>query len=303
MKVNAKLGGHTARANGMRGDKSWFSRPTMIIGADVSHGAPGSVAASLAAMTMSWDTHCIKYAAAVETNGSRVEIITQENIEKMLKPLVEKWLISVGQGRFPEHVMYFRDGVSESQYAHILHQEVKGLRDLLLSINPKMTTKFTVLVATKRHHVRFFPQQGSGDKNNNPQPGTLVETGITHPFEYDFYLCAHSAIKGTARPVHYHVLLDEAKMTVEDLQNMIYESSYQYVRSTTPVSLFPAIYYAHLASNRALSHLNQPSIKSDDKKPGEKTANTGSSSEKIPDIKPLLKMEDVGSISTTMWYV
>jgi len=301
MKVNAKLGGHTARANGLKGDKSWFTKPTMIIGADVSHGAPGSVAASLAAMTMSWDQHCIKYAAAVETNGSRVEVITKENIDKMLKPLVKKWLTSVGQGRFPEHVMYFRDGVSEGQYAHILHQEVKALRDLLFSINPKMTTKFTVVVATKRHHVRFFPQPGLGDKNNNPQPGTLVETGITHPFEYDFYLCAHSAIKGTARPVHYHVLQDEAKMTTEDLQNMIYESSYQYVRSTTPVSLFPAIYYAHLASNRALSHLDQPALPA--KTAGQKTADTGSSSEKIPEIKPLLEMVDVGSISTTMWYV
>src|ERR1700685_2162656 len=95
--------------------------------------------------------------------------------------------------------------------------------------------KFTVVVASKRHHIRFFPK--AGDKNGNPHPGTLVERDVTHPFEYDFYLNSHSAIQGTARPTHYHVLIDEAKMTANDLQNLIYEHCYQYARSTTPVSI------------------------------------------------------------------
>ena len=59
-----------------------------------------------------------------------------------------------------------------------------------------------------RHHVRF-PQKTGGDKNAIALPGTLAETGVTQPYENDFYLCAHAAIKGTARPVHYNVLLNE----------------------------------------------------------------------------------------------
>jgi len=58
---------------------------------------------------------------------------------------------------------------------------------------------------SKHHHVRFFPQENGGDKNSNALPGTLVESGVTQPYENDFYLCAHAAIKGTARPVHYNV--------------------------------------------------------------------------------------------------
>jgi hypothetical protein len=65
----------------------------------------------------------------------------------------------------------------------------------------------------------------------------LVEHDVTHPFEYDFYLNAHSAIQGTARPVHYHVLKDEAQVPVNEFHKMIYQFSYQYMRSTTPVSL------------------------------------------------------------------
>jgi eukaryotic translation initiation factor 2C len=97
-----------------------------------------------------------------------------------------------------------------------------------------------VIVCTKRHHIRFFPKDSdsqAADRNANALPGTLVESDVTHPFEYDFYLSAHSAIQGTARPVHYHVLQDEAKVPVNDLQKMIYQFSYQYMRSTTPVSL------------------------------------------------------------------
>lgn len=99
-------------------------------------------------------------------------------------------------------------------------------------------TLFTVIVASKRHHIRFFPKPGFGaDKNGNPVPGTLVEQDITHPKEFDFYLNSHSAIQGTARPTHYHVLANESPCTATEIQNMIYEHCYQYMRSTTPVSL------------------------------------------------------------------
>ena len=96
----------------------------------------------------------------------------------------------------------------------------------------------TVVVAEKRHHIRFFPPQGTAaDKNGNPVPGTLVEHDVTHPFENDLYLCSHVAIQGTARPTHYHMLMDEANIPVEKFQTMLYEHCYQYQRATTPVSL------------------------------------------------------------------
>lgn len=96
----------------------------------------------------------------------------------------------------------------------------------------------TVVVAEKRHHIRFFPPSGlAGDKNSNPVPGTLVEHDVTHPWENDLYLCSHVAIQGTARPTHYHMLMDEANLPVEKFQTLLYEHCYQYQRATTPVSL------------------------------------------------------------------
>ena len=112
---------------------------------------------------------------------------------------------------------------------------------MLLRVDPHdEQPKFIVVVASKRHHVRFFPNpndKAAGDSNMNPLPGTLVERDVTHPTERDVYLCSHKAIQGTARPVHYHVLLDEAGLTENQLYTMIYEQCYSYVRATTPVSL------------------------------------------------------------------
>ncbi|TVY80632.1 Protein argonaute [Lachnellula suecica] len=259
MKLNAKLGGTTCKIiSGPSPAALPFPRPTMIIGADVSHASPGSQQASMAAMTMSFDTIACRYAAAVQTNGHRVEMITKTNIEGMLGFLFPEWVKQVGKGALPQHIYYFRDGVSEGQYAHVLDQEVAHIKEFIASRYPQAAAiKFTITVCSKRHHIRFFPKEGdnmAADKNANSLPGTLVERDVTHPFEYDFYLSSHSAIQGTARPVHYHVLKDEAQTPPNEFQAMIYKHCYQYMRSTTPVSLFPAVYYAHLASNRARAH-------------------------------------------------
>jgi eukaryotic translation initiation factor 2C len=256
MKVNAKLQGATCRIPGPTPTQSaFFKRPTIMIGADVGHPAHGSAQASMAAMTMSMDRDAAVYHAKCETNGFRVEIIQPQTIYSILRPMLQNWSKAM-PGAKPEHVFYFRDGVSEGEFAQVMEIEVKEIRR-----NIKETfgtdAKITVIIATKRHHVRFFPEKG--DKNGNPLPGTLVEREVTHPFHYDFYLCSHVAIQGTARPVHYHVLHDEIKMEPDELQKMIYHQCYAYQRATTPVSLHPAVYYAHIAGQRARAHEDQAS--------------------------------------------
>ena len=265
MKVNAKLGGCTAKVipTSKPGAGYWndyFKVPTMIVGADVSHASPGSLQPSTASLTVSMDKECIRYSAGCQTNGHRVEIISHWNMVNILMPLFREWMMTVGQGRAPQHLIYMRDGVSEGQYQHVMQHEVNGLRHVWREVckdNPSLleSLKFTVGVVTKRHRVRFFPTgPPCQDKNGNPVPGTLVEYDVTHPHENDFYLCSHSAIQGTARPVHWQILMDEMNMPPTQMQNMLYEHCYQYIRSTTPVSVHPAVYYAHLASNRAKAH-------------------------------------------------
>ena len=135
------------------------------------------------------------------------------------------------------------------------------------------------------------------DQNGNPLPGVLVERDVTHPFENDFYLCSHRALQGTARPTHYHVLADEEGVPTEKLHAMIYEQSYQYMRSTTPVSLFPAVYYAHLASNRGRVHEDIDAKTARDREVQALSPSYGS------EPPPLLPMPNEGKINYTMWYI
>lgn len=254
----------------------------------------------MAAMTASMDALGARYAAVCESNGYRVEMIETDNINSMLKPLIQHWVQTVGNGRFPSRILYFRDGVSEQQYTHVLQQEVADMKALLKTANPSLNIPFVVVIGGKRHRVRFFPEKG--DRNGNALPGTLVESGATNPHENDFYLCSHAAIKGTARPMHYQVILNEVGMSQEELQTILYEQVYQYARATTPVSMHPAIYYAHIASGRASPHA--PNWQgSTDGKGTQGGGSSGPGSSQPVDVEKLMPMPNQGGICTSMWYI
>lgn len=259
MKVNAKLGGVTARAVPTAAGTG-LGPSSMIIGADVTHPMMGVWTPSLAAMSVSNDLQGISYWGGREVNGARKEIISESNIKEILTPFFEKWIDTVGKKSPPSIIYYFRDGVSETEYSEVLEKEVETIRKTMsAAAGTEWKGKMCVVVANKRHHVRAFPDtksRNSCDKNGNPLPGTLVDRDVTSPHGWDFFLYSHIALQGTARPVHYTVLLDEVKHKPEQLINMIYEQCYQYVRSTTSVSVHPAIYYAHLISVRARHHEN-----------------------------------------------
>lgn len=324
-KFNCKLGGFTSLIKSSKApgqEMDYWKHPdnpkpkrTMIIGADVSHPPPGITRGSMAAITVSMDLSCARYAAGVQTNGFRVEMVSQFNIHSLVTPLLQYWMENIGEGRVPDHVYYFRDGVSEAQFSPLIENEVADLKNVFLTkCNGvlKLMPKFTVVVAEKRHHIRFFPQPNTEacDKNGNPVPGVLVDRDVTSVFEQDIYLNAHAAIKGTSRPTHYSVIMDEAKVPVNTFQKLLYEHCYMYQRATTPVSLFPAVYYAHLAAARAESHIDRTAEASWEEQfqrivhPGQPhTSPEMQNSTEVPLLKPMTSASQGQNITYSMWYI
>ena len=91
------------------------------------------------------------------------------------------------------------------------------------SIEAGYRPKLTFVVVQKRHNTRFFVSAPSdADRSGNIPAGTVVDSAVCHPSEYDFFLCSHGGLKGTSRPVHYHVLLDEIGIGPDNLQNLCY---------------------------------------------------------------------------------
>eukprot|EP00803_Ostreobium_quekettii_P000299 evm.model.scf_1586.1 EVM.evm.TU.scf_1586.1 scf_1586:3668-4183(-) len=94
----------------------------------------------------------------------------------------------------------------------------------------------TFIIVQKRHHTRLLPAGGSTDRSGNVLPGTVVDTAITSPAVFDFFLNSHAGIQGTSRPSHYHVLVDENNFGPDAVQLMTYWLCYLYCRCTRYVA-------------------------------------------------------------------
>ncbi|CAA3005619.1 argonaute 4, partial [Olea europaea subsp. europaea] len=112
--------------------------------------------------------------------------------------------------------------------------------------------KFTIVVAQKNHHTKFF-QTNAPD---NVPPGTVIDSGICHRKNNDFYMCAHAGMIGTTRPTHYHVLYDDIGFSADDLQELVHSLSNVYQRSTAAISIVAPICYAHLVARQMFQFMN-----------------------------------------------
>lgn len=267
---------------------------TMVLGIDVTHPSPGSAenAPSVAAMVVSTDNVLAQWPASLriqktdtkklsetdgKVKGARQEMVS--DIKSMFLELLKMWKRRNHEA-FPENILIYRDGVSESQYAEVLRNELQPLRDACKDIYPpqmkdQQLPRFTLIIVGKRHHTRFFPKPGANttsDLKGNPEPGLIVDRDITSSREFDFFLQSHAAIQGTARPAHYVVLVDEiftniyapkgkkpfpgqCKNVADVIQTLTHNMCYLYGRATRAVSYCPAAFYADRACERARRYL------------------------------------------------
>lgn len=178
MKVNVKLGGTNCTA----ANPMFDAAPCMLLGGDISHATPGQLRSanpppSCAALVGTWDKACTAYTAVTGMQESTYAMIA--NIKPMFTELLKRYT-EKNEGRYPRHIFYFRDGVSESEFQAIKMQEAKPLKDLLTELGQQV--RITLIVAVKRHHTRFFTEMTADNKvdphgthRGNVHAGTCVE--------------------------------------------------------------------------------------------------------------------------------
>ncbi|KAI9122421.1 hypothetical protein K1719_006261 [Acacia pycnantha] len=243
LKINAKLGGSNVELENRPPCFAGDDGHVMFIGADVNHPAARDVdSPSITAVvgTVNWPA-ANRYAARVSPQPHRKEKIL--NFGTICLELVDCYA-RFNQVR-PKKIVIFRDGVSDGQFDMVLNEELQDLKSVFQ--NAKYFPTITLVVAQKRHQTRLFREEPSF---GNVSPGTVVDTKVVHPFEFDFYLCSHYGSLGTSKPTHYHVLWDEHRFTSDDLQKLIYDMCFTFARCTKPVSLVPPVYYADLVAYR-----------------------------------------------------
>ncbi|KAG6398870.1 hypothetical protein SASPL_140341 [Salvia splendens] len=261
LKINAKVGGCTvALYNSLPCQMPRLFKhdePVIFMGADVTHPHPlDDSSPSVAAVvgSVNWPA-ANKYASRMRSQTHRQEII--QDLASMVKEILDEFYEELSQ--LPRRIVFFRDGVSETQFNKVLHDELEAIRRACSKF-PAYDPPITFFVVQKRHHTRLFPCEGADPSQSNDEnvhPGTVVDTVITHPWEFDFYLCSHWGVKGTSRPIHYHVLWDESGFSSDEAQKLVYNLCYTFVRCTKPISLVPPAYYAHLAAYRGRLYLER----------------------------------------------
>ncbi|KAI5793057.1 Piwi domain-containing protein [Geopyxis carbonaria] len=305
LKFNMKLGGW----NHMLGTKQLGPLGvgrTMIVGCDVTHPSPGSLKGtpSIAGVVASIDDNFIQYPASLRLQNSRQEMI--EELESMMLERLQLYATR-NKGALPERIIMYRDGVSEGQFQHVLDQELPKLRAACSKVPMKQPyrPKISIIIVGKRHHTRFYPtsEDAMDRKTGNPQPGTVVDRGVTAVYDFDFYLQAHAGIKGTARPAHYYVIHDSNGFKADGLQQVTHNLCYLFSRATKSVSICPPAYYADLACERGRCYIYGLLNASDDVS----SKSGGSEAQEIENtVRAARKLWDTGvhsRLKDTMFYL
>lgn len=93
----------------------------------------------------------------------------------------------------------------------------------VLTFRSASHSAITYIVTGKRHHISIFPKlPADGDRTGNVKAGTIVDTEVTHPFQFDFYLQSHASLLGTSRSAHYTVIYDDNKFSADVLQQLTF---------------------------------------------------------------------------------
>ncbi|PWI76529.1 QDE2-like protein [Purpureocillium lilacinum] len=262
LKVNLKMGGLNHK---LKNDIGLLREgKTMIAGYDVTHPTnmperkDGKEAPSLVGLVASIDKDVGQWPATSWEQSARQEILSETLVEAF-KSRLDLW--AKHNRAYPENVIIFRDGVSEGQFPQVLEQELPSIRKACLEKCRSRQPKLTIVVSVKRHQTRFYPTSTTDmSKSGNVVNGTVVDRGITQARYWDFFLTAHHALKGTARPAHYTVLLDEIfrdkykANAANELERLTHELCYLFGRATKAVSICPPAYYADIVCERARAH-------------------------------------------------
>ncbi|PPR88437.1 hypothetical protein GOBAR_AA32254 [Gossypium barbadense] len=163
------------------------------------------------------------YAGANTFNSSCFKVSDKVDYGIMKEALLD-FYTSSGK-RKPHQIIIFRDRVSESQFNQVLIK--------LLRLASSLTRSGTLKI------------MGSP---NNVLHGTVIDNKVCHPKNNDFYLGTHAGMIGITRQTHYHVLLNQAGFSTDDLKEFVHSLSYMYQRGTTAIFVVAPICYAHLAA-------------------------------------------------------
>lgn len=245
-KLNARLGGTNVTFNECTlANLSLCGDDLMIIGLDVTHPDNELSGVSIVGCAYTYSNDLFKHKSLVWPQEARVEIISRMDV--LMRRLLHEYH-SENNNCLPKQIIIYRDGVSHEEFEKVRNIEIRKAQMVLEQVaeetdQPKPNLSY--IIAQKRHTMRFF-QIVPNNIISNPPSGTLIDRDVVALNGREFYLYSNTNPQATARPLHYHVLLNG--LGVENLQKLTYFLCFNFGKCSGTLSMPSSLKYAHNAA-------------------------------------------------------
>jgi aubergine len=237
------------------GDTPWgfkklplMNEPTMLIGIDVCHRV-GKNKKSVLGFVASLDKYVGKYYTGSVSQGEKQEIAF--SIEKLFQEAIQAFIKA--NKIPPKKIIVYRDAVSEGQSETTLSTEVPQLRSAIQNLKDTNQIEeepmILFILANKRIEQRFFTQDRG--KLFNPRRGLVIESQVTRPDRFEFYMISHAGPTGLQCPVRYEVIFSTwTDLDPKDLYDLTNLLCYGFYNLQGAVKIPGPIMYAHTLCNQ-----------------------------------------------------
>ncbi|OQO00730.1 hypothetical protein B0A48_13221 [Cryoendolithus antarcticus] len=163
IKINAKLNGQnhvlddisTNALHALSTGNAGGATNTMIVGADVTHPGSGAIAhcPSIAAVVASVDRELVNFPGSMRVQKSKQEMI--QDLEVMMLQRLQAFYFT--NKRLPANILFYRDGVSDSQFRMVKLQELPQIERACVTAGvraniPNYTPKITLVLREPSHY-------------------------------------------------------------------------------------------------------------------------------------------------------
>ncbi|XP_054466265.1 piwi-like protein 1 [Anoplopoma fimbria] len=230
----------------------------MIVGIDCYHdtiGGKRSIGALVASLNQSmsrWFSKCV-----LQHKGQEI----MDGLKMALSGALKDYLKF--NNCLPSRIIVYRDGVGDGQLHSVVDYEVSQIMESIKSMGHDYMPKLSVVVVKKRINSRFFAHIHG--KVGNPPPGTVVDSEVTRPEWYDFYIVSQAVRTGSVSPTHYNVVYDTSGLKPDHMQRLTYKLCHMYYNWQGTIRVPAPCQYAHkMAFLVGQSIHREPSVKLDD---------------------------------------
>ncbi|KAM9858804.1 piwi-like protein 1 [Aulostomus maculatus] len=210
----------------------------MIVGIDCYHDTAagkrsiGALVASLNQAMSRWFSMCV-----LQHKGQEI----MDGLKKALTGALKDYLKI--NNCLPSRIIVYRDGVGDGQLHSVVNFEVSQIMDAIKAMGSDYMPKLSVVVVKKRISSRFFAHLNG--KVSNPPPGTVVDTDVTRPEWYDFYIVSQAVNMGSVAPTHYNVVFDTSGLKPDHMQRLTYKLCHMYYNWQGIIRVPAPCQYAH----------------------------------------------------------